>query len=187
MVLATWWGLANLPSILLAILLAFVFGYSLTLIPLVRAGTALGAAVGIALVADTFSIATMELVDTPSCSCGPARSTPASRTCCSGARSRSRSPSRGGRRSSSTAPSSDAGRDTREPTRRMATSEVVSAGPGPGTRIRDRREDGSTCERRCSKAGGRTSDSPRWSGSSSTEKPGPSVASSKRTPLGSRK
>ena len=63
MVLATWWGLANLPSIVLAIFLAFVFGYALTLIPLVRAGTALGAAVGIALVADTFSIATMELVD----------------------------------------------------------------------------------------------------------------------------
>jgi uncharacterized protein DUF4396 len=63
MVLATWWGLANLPSFVLAIFLAFVFGYSLTLIPLVRAGTALGAAVGIALVADTLSIATMELVD----------------------------------------------------------------------------------------------------------------------------
>ncbi len=63
MVLATWWGLANLPSVVLAIVLAFVFGYSLTLIPLVRAGTALGAALGIALVADTFSIATMELVD----------------------------------------------------------------------------------------------------------------------------
>ena len=40
-----------------------MFGYSLTLIPLLRAGTALGAAIGIALVADTFSIATMELVD----------------------------------------------------------------------------------------------------------------------------
>jgi hypothetical protein len=63
MVLATWWGLANLPSLLLAIFLAFVFGYSLTLVPLLRAGTALGAAIGIALVADTFSIATMELVD----------------------------------------------------------------------------------------------------------------------------
>ena len=45
------------------IVLAFAFGYSLTLIPLLRAGTALGAAIGIALVADTFSIATMELVD----------------------------------------------------------------------------------------------------------------------------
>ena len=63
MVLATWWGLANLPLILLAIFLAFVFGYSLTLVLLLRAGTALRAAIGIALVADTFSIATMEAVD----------------------------------------------------------------------------------------------------------------------------
>ncbi len=46
---------------------------------------------------------------------------------------------------------------------------------------------GSTCARSCSNAGGRISFSPRCSGSSSTEKPGPSVAISKRTPLGSRK
>jgi hypothetical protein len=63
MVLATWWGWGSAASIALAILLAFFFGYSLTLVPLVRAGTALGAAIGIALVADTLSIATMELVD----------------------------------------------------------------------------------------------------------------------------
>jgi hypothetical protein len=63
MVLATWWGLANAASIALAVFLAFVFGYSLTLIPLLRAGTALASAVGIALVADTFSIVTMEVVD----------------------------------------------------------------------------------------------------------------------------
>jgi Domain of unknown function (DUF4396) len=63
MVLATWWGWGNAASIALAIVLAFFFGYSLTLVPLVRAGTALGAAIGIALVADTLSIATMELVD----------------------------------------------------------------------------------------------------------------------------
>jgi hypothetical protein len=43
--------------------LAFFFGYLLTLVPLFRAGTALGAALGIALVADTLSIATMEIVD----------------------------------------------------------------------------------------------------------------------------
>jgi Domain of unknown function (DUF4396) len=63
MVLATWWGWGNAASIALAVVLAFVFGYSLTLIPLLRAGTALGAAVAIALVADTLSIATMEIVD----------------------------------------------------------------------------------------------------------------------------
>ena len=63
MVLATWWGWGDAASIALAICLAFFFGYLLTLVPLVRAGTALGAALGIALVADTLSIATMELVD----------------------------------------------------------------------------------------------------------------------------
>ncbi len=56
-------GLGNAASIALAIALAFLFGYSLTLIPLLRAGTALGAAIGIALVADTLSIVTMEIVD----------------------------------------------------------------------------------------------------------------------------
>ena len=63
MVLATWWGLANVASIALALALAFFFGYLLSMIPLLRAGTALGAAIGIALVADTLSILTMELVD----------------------------------------------------------------------------------------------------------------------------
>jgi Domain of unknown function (DUF4396) len=63
MVLATWWGWDDVASIALAIVLAFFFGYLLTLVPLIRAGTALAAALGIALVADTLSIATMELVD----------------------------------------------------------------------------------------------------------------------------
>ncbi len=63
MVLATRWGWSNAASIALALALAFLFGYSLTLIPLLRAGTALGAAIGIALVADTLSIVTMEIVD----------------------------------------------------------------------------------------------------------------------------
>jgi Domain of unknown function (DUF4396) len=63
MVLATWWGWGNAASIALAVGLAFFFGYLLTLIPLLRAGTALGAALGIALVADTLSIAMMEIVD----------------------------------------------------------------------------------------------------------------------------
>ena len=63
MVLATWWGWGDAASIALAVVLAFFFGYLLTLVPLLRAGTALGAAVGIALIADTLSIATMEVVD----------------------------------------------------------------------------------------------------------------------------
>lgn len=63
MVLATWWGWGNTASIALAVGLAFFFGYLLSIVPLVRAGTALGAALGIALVADTLSIVTMEVVD----------------------------------------------------------------------------------------------------------------------------
>jgi len=63
MVLATWWGWGDVASIALAVALAFFFGYLLTMIPLLRAGTALDAAVGIALVADTLSITTMEVVD----------------------------------------------------------------------------------------------------------------------------
>jgi hypothetical protein len=63
LVLATWWGWGNAASIALAVVLAFFFGYSLTLVPLLRGGIALGAAVGIALAADTLSITVMEIVD----------------------------------------------------------------------------------------------------------------------------
>jgi hypothetical protein len=63
LVLATWWGWSNGPSIALAIVLAFVFGYSLTMTPVLRAGVSLKQAVGIALAADTLSILTMEILD----------------------------------------------------------------------------------------------------------------------------
>ena len=63
MVLATWWGWSTVPSLLLAVVLAFFFGYLLTFTSVRRAGLALGAAVGTALAADTVSIATMEVVD----------------------------------------------------------------------------------------------------------------------------
>jgi hypothetical protein len=56
-------GLANGPTIALGIVLAFVFGYSLTSWPLLRAGLAFAAVVPIALASDTLSIATMEVVD----------------------------------------------------------------------------------------------------------------------------
>ena len=56
-------GLGNLATIALALGLAFVFGYALSTLPLLRAGLGLGAALGIVLAADTLSIATMELVD----------------------------------------------------------------------------------------------------------------------------
>ncbi|WP_228897907.1 DUF4396 domain-containing protein [Streptomyces sp. DH1] len=58
---ALMWG--NVPTMALAIGLAFVFGYSFTLFAVVRAGVSLKAAVKVALAADTVSIAVMELVD----------------------------------------------------------------------------------------------------------------------------
>jgi hypothetical protein len=63
MVLATWWGWSDAPSIALAVVLAFFFGYSLTMLGLLRSGLAFAAAIPVALAADTVSIAVMELVD----------------------------------------------------------------------------------------------------------------------------
>ena len=56
-------GLANLPSIVLAIVLAFFFGYGLTIRPLVAGGIQLGRALRLALASDTLSIVVMEIVD----------------------------------------------------------------------------------------------------------------------------
>jgi hypothetical protein len=63
MVIATALGWGDLASIALAVGLAFLFGYSLTSLPLVRARLPLPAIVPIALAADTVSIAIMELID----------------------------------------------------------------------------------------------------------------------------
>lgn len=63
MVIGTAIGLSNIATITLAIVLAFIFGYSLTMLPLLRAGIAFGAAAGLAFAADTLSILTMEVVD----------------------------------------------------------------------------------------------------------------------------
>ncbi|HEX8103629.1 MAG TPA: DUF4396 domain-containing protein [Solirubrobacteraceae bacterium] len=63
MIIGTALGLSNLGTILLAVALAFVFGYGLTSLPLLRAGLALGAVVPIALASDTLSIGLMEIVD----------------------------------------------------------------------------------------------------------------------------
>jgi Domain of unknown function (DUF4396) len=56
-------GWSDLGTIALAIGLAFLFGYALTSLPLLRAGLALAVVIPIALASDTLSIATMELVD----------------------------------------------------------------------------------------------------------------------------
>jgi hypothetical protein len=63
MVIGTALGWGNPETIALAIALAFVSGYLFTMIPLLRAGIALGAASRIALAADTASITIMEIVD----------------------------------------------------------------------------------------------------------------------------
>jgi Domain of unknown function (DUF4396) len=56
-------GWSDGATIALAVSLAFVFGYALTSLPLLRAGLAFSAVVPIALASDTLSIATMEVVD----------------------------------------------------------------------------------------------------------------------------
>ena len=63
MAIGTALGLGNWPTVALSVVLAFLFGYSLTSLPLLRAGLAVGAVIPIALASDTFSIAVMEIVD----------------------------------------------------------------------------------------------------------------------------
>ncbi|MBM1174183.1 DUF4396 domain-containing protein [Microvirga arabica] len=55
------WGTAQ--TIILAIALAFLFGYALTMLPLLRSGLPFGTALGLAFAADTASITIMEIVD----------------------------------------------------------------------------------------------------------------------------
>ena len=63
MIIGTALGWGDFETIALAVVLAFFLGYSLTMLPLLRAGIALAAAVPVALAADTVSIAVMEIVD----------------------------------------------------------------------------------------------------------------------------
>jgi uncharacterized protein DUF4396 len=63
MVIGTALGWTTLPTVILSIALAFLFGYSLTMRPVLRAGVGFRTAVGVALAADTVSIAVMELAD----------------------------------------------------------------------------------------------------------------------------
>src|ERR671912_1721438 len=63
MIIGTALGFSDLGTIALAVALAFFFGYTLTSLPLLRGGLALGAVIPIALASDTLSIAIMEVVD----------------------------------------------------------------------------------------------------------------------------
>jgi hypothetical protein len=56
-------GLSNAVTLVLGIVLAYGFGYGLTLVPLIRAGMPLLRASGITFAAETLSITTMEIVD----------------------------------------------------------------------------------------------------------------------------
>jgi hypothetical protein len=64
LVIATALDWRDLPSVLLSIALAFVFGYGLTVRPLVTGGLPIARATRLALASDTVSIVTMEAVDT---------------------------------------------------------------------------------------------------------------------------
>ncbi|MBB5855789.1 hypothetical protein HDA45_005876 [Amycolatopsis umgeniensis] len=63
MVIGTALGLGNLATIILAVALAFVFGYALTMRGVLKSGLPFATALKVALAADTVSIAVMEIVD----------------------------------------------------------------------------------------------------------------------------
>src|SRR3712207_9418234 len=61
LVIGTALGWGNVATIALAVVLAFFFGYSLTMVPLLRSGLALGTVLPLAFAADTLSITVMRL------------------------------------------------------------------------------------------------------------------------------
>ena len=63
LILATVFGWGNVTSTAVAIARAFVFGYALSSLPLLRSGLSVGQALRLVLAADTVSILTMEVVD----------------------------------------------------------------------------------------------------------------------------
>jgi hypothetical protein len=63
MIIGTAAGMSNFATVVLSVVLAFLFGYSLTSLPLLRAGLALSAVIPIAFASDTISVATMEVID----------------------------------------------------------------------------------------------------------------------------
>lgn len=63
MAIGTGLGWAAFRTIVVSVVLAFLFGYALTLRPLIGSGMSLRTALGLALASDTLSIAVMEIVD----------------------------------------------------------------------------------------------------------------------------
>lgn len=62
-VIGTWRGWGDIPTMALAVALAYLFGYTFTLGPLLQGGVVLATALGLAFAADTLSITVMEIVD----------------------------------------------------------------------------------------------------------------------------
>lgn len=63
LIISTHFGLSNFVTIVLAIILAFLFGYSLSITPVIRSGIPVARAMKLVLAADTLSILTMEIAD----------------------------------------------------------------------------------------------------------------------------
>lgn len=63
MVIGTALGWSAIATITLAVFLAFLIGYSFTVLPLLRTGMAFGAVLSLAFAADTVSITVMEIID----------------------------------------------------------------------------------------------------------------------------
>ncbi len=63
MMIGTHYQLGNTVTVILSITLAFLFGYTLTFIPIKRSGMSTRAAIRTTLAADTISITSMEIID----------------------------------------------------------------------------------------------------------------------------
>lgn len=63
LIIGTHLGLANASTVVLSITLAFISGYILSILPIVKSGVPLKKAARVVIAADTVSILTMEIVD----------------------------------------------------------------------------------------------------------------------------
>lgn len=63
MIISSYFEFSNLTSILISIILAFIFSYTLTLIPLIKHGLGFKKSLSIGIASDTISISTMEIMD----------------------------------------------------------------------------------------------------------------------------
>jgi hypothetical protein len=138
LVIGTALGWSDLATIALAIGLAFLFGYTLTSLPLFRAGLTLGAIIPIALATDTVSITIMEAIESATMLVFPGAMDAGSETSRSGARWRSASRSRSRSPSSRTATSCSGARATPSCTSTTSTGSGGSRRPGGGPESRRR-------------------------------------------------